>query len=61
MDIPQGRQPTSMVLTPPRSERYPRVLAVPSSGHSGLGDVVLVNLLVHKKEEQAHELRDSEV
>jgi hypothetical protein len=36
-------------------------MAVPSSGRSGLGDVVPTNLLVDKKKERAHELRDSEV
>ena len=52
------------MLTSPRLERQPRVLAtvaVSSSGRSELGDVVPANLFVHKKEEQAHELRDSEV
>jgi hypothetical protein len=42
-----------MVLTSPRWERRPRVLAmvaVSLGGRSGLGDVVLTNLLVNKKE-----------
>ena len=51
------------MLTSPWRERQPRVLAmvaVSSGGRSGIGDVIPANLLVHKKEERAHEPRDSE-
>ena len=59
----QGRV-TNMVLTSPRLERQPRVLAMvamPLSRRSRLGDVVPMHLRVRKIEKRALELQDSTV
>ena len=51
-----------MVLTSPRRKKRLRALAtvaVSSGGRSSSGEIVPVNLRVHKTKKRAHELRGS--
>ena len=51
-----------MVLTSPRRKKRLRALAtvaVSSGGRSSSGEIVSVNLRVHKTKKRAHELRSS--
>ena len=51
-----------MVLTSPRRKKRLRALAtmaVSSGGRSSSGEIISVNLRVHKTKKQAHELRGS--